>query len=77
MLGGILYRPIFGSFLKDTAIKEWKKTDPANMVVVEKKSKADTLLDTENGLRIQIQNEDFPGTTKAPASMKKVQIPWW
>ncbi len=67
MLGGILfYRPIFGSFLKDTAIKEWKTSDMANMVVVEKKSKSDTLLDAEQGLRIQIQNEiswNYKGTT--------------
>lgn len=66
MLGGILfYRPIFGSFLKDTAIKEWKKNDPANLVAVEKKSKADTLLDNEHGLRITVQNEiswNYKGT---------------
>ncbi len=67
MLGGILfYRPIFGSFLQDTAIKEWKTTDPANLLAIEKKSKADTLLDAERGLRIQIQNEiswNYKGTT--------------
>lgn len=58
LLGGILfYRPIFGTFLQDTAIKEWKIKDSSNLQALTKEIKRDTLLDNVNGLHILVKND--------------------
>lgn len=50
LLGVLLYRPIFGVFLKDTSVKEWR----ANNQDVDEKTtvRSDTVLNKKDGLKI-------------------------
>jgi MFS family permease len=58
MLGGILfYRPIFGTFLQDTAIKVWKIKDRSNLQALTEKISRDTVVDRENGVHILVKND--------------------
>ena len=67
MLGGILfYRPIFGTFLQDTAIKEWKVKDSTHLTTTSQLITRDTVLNKEKGLHINVHNDiswNYKGTT--------------
>ncbi len=54
MLGGILfYRPIFGTFLKDTNVKEWVKLqNDSNLTIEATKNTSDTIVTPGKGLKI-------------------------
>ena len=52
LLGVILYRPIFNTFLKDTNVKEWMAIKKNSLILVENNTIKDTTLKEDEGLKI-------------------------
>ena len=71
LLGVIFYRPIFGTFLKDTNVKEWKQ-DIKNLSIssfVNPSSKVDTI--SINGKLIKVERNDTVWTYKRNSFLEK------
>jgi MFS family permease len=62
LLGVILYRPIFSTFLKDTNVKEWLK-EPENISQLQfiKTIKADTITKGDTLIVHRIKNQEYAG----------------